>query len=420
MTTLKEWERIIFLVDMNAFFASIEQADFPELHGQPVAVTNGEVGTCVITCSYEARAHGVKTGMHIKKARALCPRIIKRPARPERYAQVSSRLMTSLQDFTPDIEIFSVDEAFLDFTQCKQLYSDPFALASRIQQHVFNVTGVTCSIGASGDKTTAKYAAKLKKPNGITIIPPWEAEERLKDVPVTDLCGIAKGIGTFLGMRGVFKCGDMKKLPIGVLGKRYGLPGRRIWYMCQGKDFDKLHYDIPPPKTIGHGKVMPPNTIDYGMLLLYLLHMSEKVAARLRRHQLAAKTFYIGLRTRHTWIDNKYHCALTTNDGRNIFTLCKLLLQNVWKNEGIYQVQICALDPKPVNGQLELFYDNNDRRDRYLMAQDKINRRYGELKVLPARLLKRSSMPNVIAPAWKPFGHRQTIQDANLDEDDQL
>ena len=326
--------------------------------------------------------------------------------------------MTGLQDFTPDIEIFSVDEAFLDFTQCKRLYHDPVALASRIQQHVFDVTRVTCSIGVSGDKTTAKYAAKLKKPNGITIIVPWEAEERLKDVPVTDLCGIAKGIGSFLGVRGVHKCGDMKKLPIGELGKRFGVPGKRIWYMCQGKDFDELHYDIPPPKTIGHGKVMPPNTTDYGMLLIYLLHMSEKVAARLRRHKLSARIFYIGIRARHVWIENKYRSALPTSDGRDIFNLCKLLLMSVWRNEGIYQVQVRALDPKPTNGQLELFLDNDERRENCLLAQDKINQRYGELKVLPARLLKRSTMPNVIAPAWKPFGHRQTIQDANLDEDD--
>ena len=209
MTKQKKWERVIFLLDMNAFFASIEQTDFPELRHRPVAVTNGDVGTCVITCSYEARAYGVKTGMHIKQARQLCPRIIKRPARPERYAQVSSQLMHGLQKFTPDMEIFSVDEAFLDFTRCKRVYPDPVALAPQIQQHVLQTTGAGCSIGVSGDKTTAKYAAKLKKPHGITIIPPWEAEERLKNVPVTELCGIAKGI-VFPEEVNASRCGDFR------------------------------------------------------------------------------------------------------------------------------------------------------------------------------------------------------------------
>lgn len=407
---------MIALVDMNAFFASIEQHDFPELRGRPVAVTNGEVGTCVITCSYEARAHGVRTGMHIKAARELCPRIIKQPARPERYAQVSTRLMTSLQDFTPDIEIFSVDEAFLDFTHCWRLYNDPQKLAVHIQQHVLEVSGVNCSIGISGDKTTAKFAAKQRKPAGITIIPPWEAEQHLRDVPVTELCGIANGIGAFLAVRGVYKCGDMKRLPIGVLGKRFGNPGRRIWHMCQGKDYDEIQRDLPPPKTIGHGKVMPPDTYDETILLLYCLHMSEKVATRLRRHRLAAKTFSVGIRARDYWIEHKFGCSLPVSDGREIFNLCKLFLKHCWQGEGVYQIQVCALDPKSVNGQLEMFGEHNERRARCLSAQDKVNSRYGEFTVLPARLLNRSSMPNVIAPSWKPFGHRQTIQDAKVED----
>ena len=414
---MSRWERMIALVDMNAFFASIDQLDFPELLGKPIAVTNGIVGTCVITCSYEARAHGVKTGMHLKQARDLCPAIIQRPARPERYAEVSTRLMASLEVFTPDIEIFSVDEAFLDFTRCWRLYQDPYALAVAIQQHVQGVSGCSCSVGISGDKTTAKFAAEQKRPNGITVIPPWEAEAQLRDVPVTELCGIGDGIGRFLAARGVYTCGDMKRLPIGVLAKRFGNQGRRIWYMCQGKDYEKLQQAMPPPKTIGHGKIMPPNTRDYILLLIYLLHMSEKVAARLRRHRLAAKTFFVGLRASEEWLAHEYTCAMPVNDGREIFHLGKDLLTHGWSGEGIFQVQICALDPRPVNNQLELFNEVDTRRNSYLQAQDKINRRYGEFTVMPARLLGRSTMPNVISPAWRPFGHRQTIQDARADEE---
>ena len=413
---MPRWERMIALVDMNAFFASIEQLDFPELRGKPVAVTNGSVGTCIITSSYEARAFGVKTGMHLKDARKLCPTIIQRAARPERYADVSTRLMTSFEVFTPDIEIFSVDEAFLDFTQCWRLYADPYPLALAIQQMVVTVSGCTCSVGMSGDKTTAKFAAKQKKPNGITVIAPWDAETRLRDVPVTELCGIAEGIGRFLAARGVFTCGDMKRLPIGVLAKRFGNPGRRIWYMCQGKDYEKLQQDMPPPKTIGHGKVVPPNTRDYTLLLIYLLHMSEKVAARLRRHRLAAKTFFVGVRGREEWIGQQYTCAVPISDGRDIFHLGKDLLTYTWRGEGIYQVQITALDPRPIDNQLELFAEVDSRRLSCLQAQDKINHRYGELTLMPARLLGRSTMPNVISPAWRPFGHRQTIQDAQVDE----
>ncbi len=230
------WPRAIVLVDMNAFFASIEQRDRPEWRGRPVAITNGHQGTCIITCSYEARAYGIKTGMRLREARRLCPELIQCPAHPERYAATSAAIMAVLQDVTPDIEVFSVDEAFLDVTHCQRLLGTPLRMARLAKRKVFEVSGVLCSVGVSGDKTTAKFAAKLDKPDGLTVIPPWEAAARLRDVPVTELCGIAGGIGGFLAEHGVRTCGDMKRLPISVLARRFGNPGRRIWYMCQGAD----------------------------------------------------------------------------------------------------------------------------------------------------------------------------------------
>ena len=127
--TFTPWERAIILVDMNAFFASIEQLDRPEWRGRPLAVTNGLTGTCIITCSYEARAYGIKTGMRLKEGRKLCPDLIQCPARPQRYATVSSNIMQALQDITPDIEVFSVDEAFLDVTHCQRLLGPPERIA---------------------------------------------------------------------------------------------------------------------------------------------------------------------------------------------------------------------------------------------------------------------------------------------------
>ena len=227
------WPRAIVLMDMNCFFAAIEQLDCPEWRGRPIAVTNGEQGTCIITSSYEARAFGVKTGMRLPEARRLCPDIIQAPARPQRYAAVSSAIMRALQEFSPDLEVFSVDEAFLDITQCQRLLGSPAHIAQRVKDTVMAVSGLRCSVGVSGDKCTAKYAAKLHKPDGLVVIPPWEAKERLRNVPVTELSGIKDGIGGFLAQRGVYVCGDMQKIPITVLAQRFGDIGRRIWLMCQ-------------------------------------------------------------------------------------------------------------------------------------------------------------------------------------------
>lgn len=413
------WDRAIILVDMNAFFASIEQLDRPEWRGRPVAITNGLTGTCIITCSYEARAYGIKTGMRLKEARKLCSGLIQSPARPGRYAAVSSRIMSALEDITPDIEVFSVDEAFLDVTHCQKLLGSPERMAQLTKETVFKASGILCSAGVSGDKTTAKYAAKLNKPDGLTVIPPWEAKARLHNVPVTDLCGINKGIGGFLADRGVYTCGDMQHLPIGVLAQRFGNPGRRIWYMAQGADPEPLQLNMPAPKTIGHGKVMPPNTKDLTVIYTYLLHMSEKIAARLRRHDMVAQTFSIGLNTREGWIGNKARSVFPTQDGGVIVRLCKKVINACWQGQGVHQVQVTAQDPRPMNGQLEMFDERSVKENKVNVtntAMDKINARYGEFALSPARLLNRSTMPNVIAPAWKPYGHRQTIQDTEADQ----
>lgn len=288
------WPRAIILVDMNAFFASIEQKDFPELRERPVAVTNGGQGTCIITCSYEARAYGIKTGMRLPEARRLCPKLVQCPSRPHRYAEISRGIMRALHDVTPDMEVYSVDEAFLDVTHCQRLHGSPVRMGEMVRERVWEASGLLCSVGVSGDKTTAKYAAKFKKPNGFTVIPPWEAKDRLRDVPVTELWGIAHGIGNFLARYGVYRCGDIERLPIGILAKRFGNLGRRIWYMCQGADPDPVRPHVPDPKSMGHGKVIPPNTTDRDTVLTYLLHMSEKLAARLRRHDMKAQRFFRG------------------------------------------------------------------------------------------------------------------------------
>ena len=159
--------------------------------------------------------------MRLREAMQLCPHLVQRPTRPKVYAKVSRNIMHSLISVCPDIEVFSVDEAFIDLTSCQKLYGSPEQSARELKRAVYNASGLLCSLGLSGDKTTAKYAAKLNKPDGFTVIPPWQAKSALRHVPVTELCGIAKGIGNFLASYGVHYCGDMEKLPISVLSRRF-------------------------------------------------------------------------------------------------------------------------------------------------------------------------------------------------------
>jgi len=150
---MTSWPRMIALIDMNAFFASIEQLDHPAWRGRAVGVTNGLRGTCIITCSYEARTYGIETGTRLKDARRLCPHFIQVPSRPQRYTAVSTAIMQALETrVSPDLEVFSVDEAFLDLTRCQSLYgTDAEAIGRLIKRTVFEASGLLCSVGISGD-----------------------------------------------------------------------------------------------------------------------------------------------------------------------------------------------------------------------------------------------------------------------------
>lgn len=408
------WPRAIIHIDMNAFFASIEQRDFPELRGKPVGVTNGDAGTTLITCSYEARAYGIKTGMRIYEARERCPDIIKRPARPRVYARVSTGIMHALERITPDIEVFSVDEAFLDVTHCQRLHGSPAHIARMVQAVVHQVSdGLPCSVGVSGDKITAKYASDVKKPSGITIIPPWERQSRLRDVPVGKICGIGPAITEFLRLYGAHTCGDVANMPMTILARRYGVVGKRIWLMCQGKDTDPLEQEVAPPKSVGHGKVLPPKTTNKRTILTYFRHMCEKVAGRLRRFDTQPGRLFISLRCAGSGkkIKQVFPLQYGLADGKHFFELAKQCVQARWQGQAITHVQVTATHLKSNSGQMELFAPGNVLAAQRFNALDNINNKYGEFTVAPSTLLDRSEMPNVIAPAWRPDGPRQHIPD---------
>ena len=422
------WPRAIIHIDMNAFFASVEQRDFPELRGKPVGVTNGDVGTTLITCSYEARACGVKTGMRVYKARKLCPGLIQRPARPRVYAGISTRIMHALHDISPDVEVFSVDEAFIDVTHCQRLHGSPERMAHQIRQRIHEVSGgLPFSIGVAGTKSTAKVASDMQKPNGLTVIPPWEARERLRDVPMEKICGLGPHIAEFLSLYGARTCGDVANLPLTVLARRYGVVGKHLWLVCQGKDTEPVASEVAPPQSIGHGKVLPPHTVSRRAIEIYLRHMCEKVAVRLRRCDMQAGRLYVGLRlaapqkgsptrsARSYCQDEKLEQLFTfpygLPDGRRLFDRAQKFLRQRWHGEAVTQVQVTATHLRSASGQLELFSTEDARLLERSSAIDRINRRYGEFTVAPATLLERSTMPNVIAPAWRPDGHRQHIPD---------
>lgn len=411
------WPRCIALSDQNCFFAAIEQRDFPELRGKPVCVTNGLGGTTIITSSYEARAFGIKTGMQIHDARKLCPHLIQRTTRPRVYAAVSTAIMEALAlHVTDQVEVFSVDEAFLDLSASQQLLGTPAQMGALIKKTVFDASGLLCSVGISSSKTIAKFAAKQNKPDGLTIIAPEQVQTVMQNVPVEQLSGINKGVKAFLNARGVYQCGDMKNIPVSVLAQRFGNVGRRIWLMAQGLDSDPVNTTLAAPKSIGHGKVLPPEARrSKQQLLSYYQHMSERVAARLRKHNMVANKFFIGALCREHPDRDSFAATVNStanNDGKIIFDTCKKILTSHWRGQAIYSIQVTAIEPFQDVGQRDLFATPViARQDNQALnkAIDAANRKFGKNMVRKGLMIDELETPEVISPAWKPSGHRQTI-----------
>ena len=402
-------KKIFIHVDMNAFFASIEQRDFPKLLGMPVAVTNGKHGSCIITCSYEARAFGVKTGMRLHDGKKICPHLIQRPSRPNVYASTSTNIMSILENITPDIQIYSVDEAFLELTNCMKIYKNIDEVVYKIKDLIYSSENLKCSIGVSYNKSLAKFASKLNKPDGITFITRKNYHKYLDNAPINKLCGVSNGITKFLNSHGVYKCSDMKRIPISILSNRFGNIGKKIWLMANGNDFEGLTLDPIHPKSLGHGKVLMPNTKNLYTIRKNFLKMSVKLSKRLRDSGYVSNKFLVGIKIKAGWIQKKMKLDQPTCNQSVIFKLCEFYLDMLDKNIGIYQIQVTAINPIQKNIQADLFNQMTEK-DNCLRVVDGINKRFGKDIVGPARLKPDiQDSPDVIAPSWRPKGYRKSV-----------
>ena len=217
------------------------------------------------------------------------------------------------------------------------------------------------------------------------------------------------GIQKFLNRHGVFFCGDMKKIPISILGDRFGNIGRKIWLMAQGKDIDKVNSKINQPKSFGHGKVTKPNTYDRDEIKKIFHYMSEKVARRMRLYKYESNLFFVGLKTTKGWFGNKIKIEHYLSHGKDIFNICMKLIREFNFRHGIFQVQVTALKPRPINMQQDLFFGSSNRNKALDLAMDKINERFGEFTIARARIINKLENPDVISPSWRPEGHRKSI-----------
>ncbi len=387
-------ERVIFHVDMNAFFAAVEQRARPGLRGKPIIVCgNPEKRTVVAACSYEAKAYGIKNGMSIVEARQLCPHIIPVAGDPEKYVDISHRLFALMRHFTPAVEIFSIDEAFLDMSGAwpgfgPEPEAAARALKRRIREEVFDLT---CSIGIGPNKLIAKLASGLRKPDGLVRVRAAEVPALLEDLPVEELCGIGPHLKVYLNEMTIATCGELGRAPEAALVRRFGVIGRALKRMGQGLDESPVTPmgQEPEAKSMGHAYTLPRDTEDIGELRGTLLRLCEQVARRLRADRACGRTVGLTVRyrdfttlLRHTTLQDPTDAGLLIYDAalRLFARHCEPLPQRV----RLLGVGVSEL----ARGERQLLCLEAARRvERMDRCLDAVNDRFGDFTLVRAAAL---------------------------------
>lgn len=286
----------ILHVDMDAFYASVEQRDRPELRGKPVIV--GGVGNRGVVCaaSYEARPFGVHSAQPIATARRLCPHGVFLPVRMKHYAEISRHIRNIFQSFTPLVEPLSLDEAFLDVNGCEGLFGPALEIARQIKHHIKSETGLTASVGVAPNKFLAKLASDLRKPDGLVVVPTDNVAGFLAPLPVGRIWGVGAKAEKQLQTLGIHTIGQLAAYPEQVLIDHFGEMGRHVFQLAHGKD-DRIVVPDREAKSISTETTFNNDIGDRDILMTWLLDLTDQLASRLRHADLRARTVEIKIRS---------------------------------------------------------------------------------------------------------------------------
>jgi DNA polymerase-4 len=350
--------RVILHLDMDAFYASIEQRDNPALKGLPVIVGGPAKRGVVTTCSYEARVFGVHSAMPMGRAIRLCPKAVVVPGRMEVYQQVSEQIMAVLDEFSPTVEPLSLDEAFLDMTGCERLFGTPPAIAKAIKRRVLERTRLTSSIGIAANKFLAKLASDLDKPDGITWVPFGREKEFIAPLSVRKLWGVGPRTAASLERLGLGRIGDVAAMDPEVLRRRLGALGDHLHALANAWD-DRPVIPERGRKSCGAETTLEEDIRGRGPVEAVLREQCQRAARHLRSGGFLARGVRVKLRYSEGF-------QLATRDGRiaapcddsaSLFEAAAPLLDRLDLASPIRLVGVAAFDlVEPGEGvQLDLF-----------------------------------------------------------------
>ena len=398
-------QKTILHVDMNAFFASVEQKANPRLQGKPILVCGNPDGrTVVASASYEARKYGVRTAMTIPEAKKLCPHAILVRCDPAKYADVSTRLLSIYRCFTPLVESFSVDEAFLDLTGTERLWGSALEVAKNIKKEIKRKLGLFCSVGIASNKLLSKLASNLQKPDGLVCLKDEDVPSVLEELPVSELCGIGPRLTLELRNLGIETCGQLARFPIEILKRKFGKVGICLNLMGQGIGTDDIlpYYESEPIKSIGHSVTLNKDEYSMERIERVVFQLSEQVATRLRSNGYKGRIVALTLRyPDFSTFSGQKTLPGFADDGQEISAHSLKILARLYDQRyGVRLLGVSVSNLIQDGIQLSLFSEEQ-RRERLLKVMDQINDRWGNFKITWARLANRARGGNVISPAWR-------------------
>lgn len=397
-------EKIILCADMDAFFASVEQQTNPRLRGKPIGVIGSGGRTVITTASYEARRFGVKTGMNIYEAKRALPSLILVIGDNEKYTYTCRELEKIYTQFTPDTEIYSIDEAFLDVTTTHHLFGGPEAIGRAIKKAVKEKLGINCTIGIGPNILIAKLASDLSKPDGLRWIKPEEVEGVLEDLPVKELWGIGSRISERLSALGIRTCGELGRAPASLLRNKFGIYGEVLKAMGIGICNRPVQIIPEDAKSIGHSMTLPEDIWEREDIEAYLLMLSEMVGRRARRHGYMGRKVSIVVRYPDFETFSKQTTLSDfTNDTHSIFIGALKIINTIRLKDKIRLFGVCLSSLIKDPRQIPLIEEERKRK-AILQALDYINDRYGEFKITWGSYLMHRRSSGVISPSWRPSG----------------
>jgi len=374
---------MILHIDMDAFYASVEQLDDPQLRNKCVIVGGTSNRGVVSAASYEARQFGVRSAMPIYQAKQKCPHGIFVPPRMDRYQAVSKKIMAVLRDFSPLVEPVSIDEAYVDITGCQRLFGEPQEIAWEIKRKIKETVNLTCSVGVAPNKFLAKIASDMQKPDGLTLIAPEQVGAFVDSLPINKVPGVGNKMQHQMELLGIRTLGDVQRLPQETLLRHLGKFGLRLRALSAGID-DSPVTPHAPHKSISSERTLAADTHDRELLKRCLLSQSADVARQLRQAGVRAKTITLKIKDADfKTVTRRATIGIPDQSSKTIYEQATRLLDDYKITKKIRLIGVGASGFSPVSASVQMgLFEHSEEGDgdweKVDKALDAISKKFGK------------------------------------------